>query len=198
MKKWIHWQGIAAFVVVSALLAGVWGLVVDRVIKGVIEEAGTKAVGAKVELGAADLSLFPLGLTLNRLQVTDPDEPMTNAVEVARIAGSLDGINLLRRKVIIEEMAVNGLKFGTPRKTSGALSGAPALKDAGGGFKLPSVSLRDPKEILASENLQFLKLAEELRRDMEVEKERWRQGRKTAGGSEARPRPAPERQTGPG
>ncbi|MCX5819268.1 MAG: hypothetical protein NT047_05090 [Deltaproteobacteria bacterium] len=132
MKKWIRWQGIAAFVVVSALLAGVWGLVVDRVIKGIIEKAGTKAVGAKVELGAADLSLFPLGLTLNRLPVTDPDEPMTNAVEITRVAGSLDGL------------------------------------------KLPGVSLRDPKEILASENLLSLKLAEELRRDMEAEKERWR------------------------
>jgi uncharacterized protein (TIGR03545 family) len=177
MKKWIRWQGIAAFVVVSALLAGVWILIVDRVIKGVIEKAGTKAVGAKVELGAADLSLFPLGLTLNRLQVTNPDEPMTNAVEIARIAGLLDGLNLLRRKVIIEEMAVDGLRFGTPRKTSGALRDSPARKGAeaaGGGFKLPGVSLRDPKEILAGENLNSLRLIEELRQDLEAEKERWR------------------------
>ncbi|MCX5818913.1 MAG: TIGR03545 family protein [Deltaproteobacteria bacterium] len=177
MKKWLRWQGIAAFVIVSALLAGVWMLVVDRVIKDVIEKAGTMAVGAKVELGTADLSLFPLGLTLNRLQVTDPDEPMTNAVEVARIASSLDGLNLLRRKVIIEEMAVDGLKFGTPRKTSGALLDPPTQKGAetaGGGLRRPDVSLRDPKEILAGENLHSLKMAEELRRDMETEKERWR------------------------
>ena len=177
MKKWIRWQGIAAFVVVTALLAGVWMLVVDRVIKVVIEKAGTKAVGAKVELGAADLTLFPLGLTLSRLQVTNPDEPMTNAVEIARIAGSLDGLNLLRRKVIIEEMAVDGLKFGAPRKSSGALAGSPARKGAeaaGGGFTLPGVSLRNPKEILAGEELPSLKLIEDLRREMAAEKERWR------------------------
>lgn len=177
MKKWIRWEGVAAFVVVLVLLAGFWMLVVDRVIKGVIEKAGTKAVGAKVELGAADLSLFPLGLTLNRLQVTNPDEPMTNAVEVARIAGSLDGLNLLRRKVIIEEMAVDGLKFGTPRKTSGALRDAPERKSGeggGAGFRLPGTSLRDPKEILAGENLHSLKLIEELQREMEAEKDRWR------------------------
>jgi hypothetical protein len=126
MKKWLRWQGIAAFVVVSALLAGVWMLVVDRVIQGVIEKAGTKAVGAKVELGAADLTLFPLGLTLSRLQVTDPDEPMVNVVEVARIAGSLDGLNLLRRKVIIKEMAV------VAEKIKGPLAGAGDLGDLEG------------------------------------------------------------------
>jgi uncharacterized protein (TIGR03545 family) len=176
MKKWIRWQGIAAFVVVSALLAGLWFLVVDRLIKGAIEKAGTKAIGAKVELGAADLTLFPLGLTLINLQVTNPDEPMTNAVEIARIAGSLDGFKLLRRKVIVEEMAVEGLKFATTRKTSGALRDAQASKEtksADSGFKIPGVSLRDPKEILAGENLQSLKLIEELRRDMAAEKERW-------------------------
>ncbi|MDA8126041.1 MAG: TIGR03545 family protein [Deltaproteobacteria bacterium] len=175
MKKWLRWQGIAAFAVVAALLAAFWFLVVDRVIKGVIESAGTKMVGAKVELAAADLSLFPLGLTLSRLQVTDPDQPLTNALEIARIAGALDGLNLLRRKVIVEELAVDGMAFGTPRKTSGALRSAPPKKEtaAGGGFSLPGVSLRDPRAILASEKLESLQLAETLQREAAAEKERW-------------------------
>jgi len=178
MGKWIRWQGVAAFSVVCIGLAALWWLVMDRLIERAIEKAGTAAVGAKVELDKADLTLFPLGLTLTRLQITDPDEPMTNAVEIGRIAGAVDGLNLLRRKVIIEEMAMDGVRFGTARRTSGAISEGPAKKavegrTGRGASVFPDLSLRDPKEILAREDLQSLKLAEVLRRDVEAEKLRW-------------------------
>ncbi len=181
MGKWIRWQGVVAFVVVVGLVVAVWLLLVDTWVKRAIEQAGTAAVGAKVELDAADLSLMPLGLVLARLQVTDPDEPMTNAVEIARIAGTLDPLQLLRRKVIIEEMTVDGLRFKTPRRTSGAVSERPRREAdeerEDGGFSLPSVQLNDPKEILAKEldALQSLRLADSLRAEVDTEKEKWRQ-----------------------
>jgi len=178
MNRWIRWQGVAAFAVVCIGLAALWWLVMDRLIERAIEKAGTAAVGAKVELDQADLTLFPLGLALTRLQITDPDEPMTNAVEIGRIAGAVDGLNLFRRKVIIEEMAMDGVRFRTARKTSGAISTGPAKKavegrTGRGAPAFPDLTLRDPKEILAREDLQSLKLAEALRRDVEAEKLRW-------------------------
>ncbi len=176
MKKWIRWQGIVAFAALLAVIAGIWLLVVDGLIRYGIEKAGTRIVGARVELAKADLTLFPLGLTLTRLQITNPEEPMTNAVEIARIAGALDGLNLFRRKVIVEEMAVDGLRFGTPRKSSGALPQRPAQKTpagTGGSFNIPELSLRDPKAILAGENLQSLKLAAVLKGDIEAQKQLW-------------------------
>ena len=71
---------------------------------------GTEMIGAKVELGAADVSLMPVGLVLSGLAVTDPAEPMTNAVEVARLSLDIEGGELLRRKVIITTMAVEGIR----------------------------------------------------------------------------------------
>lgn len=179
--RWIRWQGVVAFAAVAGVLAAVWLLFVDAWVKRAIEQAGTTAVGAKVELDAADLSLMPLGLTLTRLQVTNPDEPMTNAVEIARIAGTLDPLELLRRKVILDEMAVDGLRFNTPRRTSGAIGPKPKSEaspsESSGLFSLPSVELNDPKEILAKEldSLQSIKLAENLRTEVQAEKEKWRQ-----------------------
>ncbi|WP_455377142.1 TIGR03545 family protein [Petrachloros mirabilis] len=181
MGKWIRWQGVVAFIVVSGLLACVWFLLVDTWVRRAIEKAGTAAVGAKVELDAADLSLMPLGLTLTRLQVTNPDEPMTNAVEIAKITGTLETLELLRRKVIVDAMTVDGMRFNTPRHTSGAIATAPKEKAAPsegfGGFGLPSVQLNDPKEILAKEleSLQSLKLAETLRAEVQGEKDKWQQ-----------------------
>ncbi|MDE3036364.1 MAG: hypothetical protein KGJ14_10370, partial [Nitrospirota bacterium] len=121
-EGWIRWWGLGAFVGLAVLLALLWLFLVDPFVKRMIEQTGTKLVGAKVELAAAHVTLSPLGLTLTRLQVTNPDEPMSNAVEAARIAMSLDGLNLFRRKVIIEEMAVEGLRFGTQRQSSGAVA----------------------------------------------------------------------------
>ncbi len=179
--KWIRWQGVVAFVVVTGLIAAVWLLLVDAWVKRAIERAGTAALGAQVELDDADLSLMPLGLTLTRLQVTNPDEPMTNAVEIARIAGAIDPLELLRRKVIVDQMTVDGLRFNTPRRTSGAIAPRArpeaAPSEPAGGLSLPSVELNDPKEILAKEldSLQSLKLAENLRTEVQTEKEKWQQ-----------------------
>lgn len=145
MKKqgWIRWPGLIVFVALSALIVAFWLLIVDALVKRVIEATGTKMVGAKVELDSADLSLFPLGLALTRLQVTNPDAPMTNAVEIARIALTMDGLNLLRRKVIVEEMTMGGLKLNTPRTTSGAVQ-KPAEPPAGrpADFRCPRWSSR--------------------------------------------------------
>jgi uncharacterized protein (TIGR03545 family) len=179
--KWIRWQGVVAFLVVAGLLALVWLLLVDTWIERAIERAGTAAVGATVELDAADLSLLPLGLTLTRLQVTDPDEPMTNAVEIARITGALDPLELLRRKVIVDAMTVDGVRFKTPRRTSGAIVAAAKEKtgpsEDAGGLSLPSVQINDPKEIVAKEldNLRSLKLAETVRAEVQAEKDKWQQ-----------------------
>lgn len=176
--RWIRWPGVAAFVIITVLLAAVWWLLVDGLIERAIERAGTQAVGAQVELAAADLTLFPLGLTLSGLQVTDPKEPMTNAVEVQRISFLMDGLNLLRRKVIVEEMTVEGVRFSTPRKASGAIGKVePGVveKIAKTKFVLPSAQVPDVKNVLANEELKSLKLAESLRADIQAEQERWKQ-----------------------
>ena len=121
MKKWLRWQGLIVFGVVSCIILIFWIFLVDTIVKRTIEKAGTKVVGAKVELADADVRLFPPGLTLTNLQVTNPDSPMFNAVEAGRIDFSPDVLNLLKRKIIIDTMAIEGVRFNTSRKTSGAV-----------------------------------------------------------------------------
>ncbi len=178
MSKWIRWPGLVAFIVVVALMATIWFVLVNRIVKRAIEQAGTQAVGAKVELAGAEVTLAPAGLTLTGLQISDPDEPMTNAVDVQRISLLMDGLNLLRRKVIVHQMTVDGVRFGAPRKSSGAIgTQGPGVvrKIAKTKFVLPSAQSPDVKEILAKEELQSLKLAESLRADIRAEQDRWKQ-----------------------
>ena len=176
MAKWIRWWGLGAFVVVAAIFRLCVDLFVDGWVKGLIEEAGTEAVGAKVELDAADLSLFPAGLMLTRLQVTDPKEPMTNAIEIAHVSMSLDGLNLLRRKIIVEEMALEGVRLGTPRPHQERPAEVSLQEEESEMFSidLPSLEIPDVKNILEQEDLETIRLIETLKADLEREKDTWK------------------------
>lgn len=190
MKKWIRWQGLGIFFVLVVLFSVIWFLLVDRAVEKLIERSGTKALGAKVELDKADVSLLPPGLKLVRLQVTNPDAPMRNAVEIANIAMALDPFPLLRRKVIIEEMALDGVRFNTARKTSGAVKTTPgagpmsqappsaeaqkgSLPGKCGKFSLPDFKAIDVKKILDTEELASLKQIKDFQAVIQSEKDQW-------------------------
>ena len=180
MRRWIRWQGLIVFLVFAVTISLLWFVFADRAAKKIIETVGTRIVGAKVELDKADVQLFPLGITLRGLQVTNPHEPMTNAVEIARIAGLIDGVELLRRKGIIEEMSMEGVQFNTARKSSGAIPGRSKAEKSEKlslkrilGTDLPSFVLPKAEEILAKEQLQSVELAEKLPAEIKGEQKKW-------------------------
>ena len=179
MKKWLR-KGLIFFLCLAVLFSFVWFVLVDLFIERIVEKYGTDIVGAKVELDNADVTLFPVGFALKRLQVTDPYSPMTNALEIERIACSVDGIKLLRRQVIIDEMTLDKVRFNTSRKESGAIPGklntvpGSLKKRAGKVLLLPSLEIPDVNEILEKEDLRSVALAKLLRNDIRDEKERWK------------------------
>lgn len=176
----IRWPGLIAFVAAVGIGLAIWFLVVDRLVERAIEAAGTKVIGAKVELDKADVSLIPLAVELRRLQVTNPEEPMRNAVEITRMAFGMEALQLLRRKVIIDEMAVDGMRFNTERQTSGAIVRREGRleeppQDTGAFFDMPSLDLPSAKDILAQEDLESLELVEDVRAEIQAGRERWKQ-----------------------
>jgi uncharacterized protein (TIGR03545 family) len=161
--------------------------VVDRVVEWVIETEGAKAVGAKVDVASADLSLLPAGLEIVGIEVTDPASPMKNAVAIRRVFSDIELRPLIERKIIINNLRMEGIRLNTPRKTSGAIAQAkrPATQttdplppwlvqlcetDGDMPFSIPSV-----EEILSGEKLQSLKLAEELRTRTGEFQSQWQQ-----------------------
>lgn len=183
MKKWIRWQGIVVFGVFFLLLFLGWILFADMLVKRFIEAAGTRIVGARVELADVDVRLLPLGITLVNLQVTNPDSPMSNAFEAGQIEFSPDMLNLLRRKIVIDAMAMEGVRFNTPRKTSGATASQargtePAVTPSGtssAGRSLPSLQIPDINAILAREKLVSLDRINDLRAEIDSVTAAWQQ-----------------------
>jgi uncharacterized protein (TIGR03545 family) len=182
MNKWFGLKGLSVLIGVPVLLVVIALFLADGIIEKQVEKQGTRAVGARVDLARADLSLFPPGITLTGLEVTNPDSPMTNAVEVATISFALDVMPLLEKKVIIDDMTLVRVQFNTQRKTSGAVPGlTPTEKDKEkeraasgcGDIELPVLELSDVGSILSMEKLESLDAVKAVQADIEAEKARW-------------------------
>lgn len=192
MKKWMRWKGLMVFAAALVVIVLVWMLLVDTVVRRTIEAMGTRAVGARVDLAKADLTLFPAGLSLNGLAVTNPDAPMQNVVEIAHMKMDLEAGYLIRRKLIINELVVEGLRFSTKRRRSGAVPALAAEKQSKrdkkaepekgsgetvkklcGEFSMPSLSQPDVGAILAKESLASVALANDLEAKLTAARAQW-------------------------
>lgn len=120
--KVFRWKAIVPMLLTLSLVTVLWVLFLDRVLRRAIEVAGTDVVGAKVELASAHLRLRSARLELTGLQVTDPNAPMTNLVEIPVIHALLNGRALFMKKVVVDSLVVSGVRFSTPRKESGAIA----------------------------------------------------------------------------
>jgi uncharacterized protein (TIGR03545 family) len=116
-----RWRAIVPLLLFLALVVGLWVLLLDRTVRRAIEDSGTEAIGARVELAEADVRLARGELVLRGLQVTNPNSPMRNLFEVREIVGKLNLRALLEKKIVVDTLAVRDVRFGTARATSGAV-----------------------------------------------------------------------------
>jgi len=175
MTKWIRWSGLAGFLAVIGLIAALFILLLPFAIKSGIEFVGTKVAGAKVTVDDADVTLSPLGVRLERLQVADAREPMRNLVEFDEAVADLELAPLLVGKAISNELSVTNLQFHTQRATSGAIAKDPE-EDAAGDAK-PSLkekaseALPSVDEVLAKETLKTPQAGEALKESWNIQSE---------------------------
>ena len=148
--KLFRWKALVPLALVVALLVLGWTLFVDRLLRKGIEAGGTAAVGAKVELASARIHLFRGNVTLRGLQVTNPNAPLQNIVQLDEIVADVGLLPLLEKKVVIDTVAIRGLRFNTPRTTSGAIPHPAAA---------PSVASKSAAQWAQSVNIPGLDLS---------------------------------------
>jgi conserved hypothetical protein TIGR03545 len=160
--KMIRWSGLGIFVGVIALLIAVTHFFVDSWIAKGIEAVAGDAVGAEVNVSSVSHSYSPFGVTVSGIQITDPAKPTHNQVQLESVTAEIEFLPLLMKKIIIDELAVTGVRFDSQRSKAGEVylpveSDAPEEAETGMGFdvKLPSVD-----EVIAKIPLQTDKAKE--------------------------------------
>lgn len=108
---------IAIIIILSLIFTDWW-------VENQLEKYGSAIVGAKVEFDDFGFSILGLSAGWNRLQVTDPQNTMTNLFETDTCEFDMALEPLFSKKYIIENFQLQGLRFGTPREIDGRLTRA--------------------------------------------------------------------------
>lgn len=113
--KMIRWSGLAAFVLIIALSVIVGFFFLDNWVKRSIESAGFAINGAEVNVGKLDLTLNPIGFKLADIEISNPDKPTHNTVEIADIQLALNLPQLFLGNVRIFDAQVMDIAADTER-----------------------------------------------------------------------------------
>jgi uncharacterized protein (TIGR03545 family) len=117
----MRWKGLIAFIVITGIWIVLTLFFIDRWIESGLEKMGQAITGAKVEIDQLDFRLLDLSIEWQRLQVTNPKHTMENLIETGRTAFRMNLSALLRKRIVIEEMALEQVRSGTQRSSDGAL-----------------------------------------------------------------------------
>lgn len=190
MKKYLRWQGAVGFLAVIALFAAFIYVFAGSLIKLSIEKGGSWYLGAEVNLAQASVDWSPVTLTLNKLEVTDANEPEFNLVEFNNAEIKLDVWQYLIGKTIINNLELTGLAFHTKRSSPGKVyleseADKPSEEDSEDPTSDKELSLPSVEDILAKEELITPEKAKALKTTYQTEQEKLKQIKDTLPNKEA-------------
>ncbi|GAB4184068.1 MAG: hypothetical protein Kow00108_21580 [Calditrichia bacterium] len=128
-------KGVVLIVVVAGLFFLLTLIITDKFAENMLESAGTKIIGAKVDIDGLDISLINSSMSWDRLQVTHPKHTMKNMIETGEVTLDFSFPALLQGKYVIEEATFSGIQTFTQRETDGKIEkkkqkkGQPGLVD---------------------------------------------------------------------
>ena len=154
--KIFRWRAVGPLLVLFVIVCGLWWLFADRIARRESQNVGTQLLGAKVEIQSMHLDLAHGDVTIRGLTVASPHEAFKNLFQADELVADLDLLPLTEKKIVIDRIVANGLRFGTPRETDGrvaATSGEESVagrvlaqtRDWASRFQIPALQLATGK-----------------------------------------------------
>jgi uncharacterized protein (TIGR03545 family) len=111
-----RWKAIGPLLLFFAILALLVWIFAEPVARDTTEEASSELLGTEVDLGKLDLLPRQAAVELRALQIADPFVLTRNLVEADGIRLKLNPAALAEKKIVIENLSLQGMRFGTTRK----------------------------------------------------------------------------------
>jgi uncharacterized protein (TIGR03545 family) len=113
-----RWRGIIPIVLAGALVAFVWLFVAERILRSTMEEAGTKALGAEVDVADVKIHLTQSAIEIAGIAIADPFDAHKNLLEVKRLFVELEPAPLAEKKLVVSRLTIGDVRTGTTRTTA--------------------------------------------------------------------------------
>jgi uncharacterized protein (TIGR03545 family) len=125
--KIFRWKAIGPLLLLLAFLTLLVVVFAEPIAHDTTEEASTELLGTQVDVGKLDLYAREAAVNLQALQIADPFALTRNLIEADEIRLKLNPAALAEKKLVIENLSLKGMRFGTERER-------PARPVKGGGF----------------------------------------------------------------
>lgn len=142
----IRWPGLVAFFIIVAVVVAFSWLLLDTIIKWSLERSLGTLNGAEVNIESVEHTWVPLGVRIERIQVTDPLTPTMNRVVIGAVEGTMNVEQLLLGRLHFENVVSTGIRVQQPRESEGEVYQAPNREDVEGWAKqgLAALNLEVP------------------------------------------------------
>lgn len=191
----VRWWGAGVFVALAAPIAVFALFFMDALVKNQLEKALSEPIGMQASIDRLETTLSPLSLTIEGIQIPDAKNPLNNAAQIDRVAFNLDMAHLFHKKVLIDEMRLEGIRLETRRQSpaqvlekprSAPQPETPAESKPEGGFASGlSAALPDPKTVAAQETAQSKERSAQIQKRLNEIKTHWDNQLKTRFGKNA-------------
>ncbi|HTN76482.1 MAG TPA: TIGR03545 family protein [Pirellulaceae bacterium] len=144
MYQMIQWKYVLPRLLVALVVTLVVTYGLEPVLNGFFVGIGERIIGAKIEIDDIDASLVGCDLAIHGVTIANPRSPRHNLLECDSASFDIETASVLKRRLVVREARLSGVRFNTPRSTS--RSGDP--------LTLPDLQLPDEFET------RFAKLGE--------------------------------------
>lgn len=118
----VRWNAIIPLLVFILILFSYFHFFFDSNMKSLIEWGGFKALGTEINISKFESSFFKGQIAISKIEITDSLKPELNSIEISSVRFDLNWDALLRMKIVIEEMASEGIQFGSKRTHIGRVA----------------------------------------------------------------------------
>jgi uncharacterized protein (TIGR03545 family) len=126
--KVFRWKAIGPLLLLLVIVGILWLIFADRIARHETQKVATQVLGARVDINDLHLDVPHGQVRIHGLTIANPHEAFKNLLQADEIVVDLDVVPLTEKKIIINRVAANGLRFGTARATDGRV----AAKGGGG------------------------------------------------------------------
>jgi uncharacterized protein (TIGR03545 family) len=110
-----RWRAVGPLLLFLLLLGALWAIFGDWLVRGQVEGTLSETLGTEVDLASLRIREADVAVDLGGLQVADPRDPARNLLEAGTIVVDLDPVPLTEKKLVVDQLTLSGLRFGTTR-----------------------------------------------------------------------------------